>query len=242
MRLGAGLVIFAGRVDGGDRNQFLRERDHLRGHRFQAIYDPFPAALIGRRSGAKGYSFRNRTSSTEWPVPLRRISCARSRVGWMLSRRLGPLISRQIECALSVASSRVKLRITIEIGLWIAKHRLAQLQESRDIPVFDGLLVGVDVNREVEKIADEDSLRAGTHGWPHCRTFSPSTIRTSGWHTFCAAACDNVVDQVRIDRRRDFALAAFDFGQETHQAGADRSFREILCGSSGCAFRGSLVG
>ena len=103
------LVIVARRIHGRNGDQLLRERDHLAGHRFHAIeHTLLGCAHRSRQSGVRGsYSFRNRTSSTEWPLPLRRISCARSRVGWILSRRFGPLISRQIECAFLTASSLV---------------------------------------------------------------------------------------------------------------------------------------
>ena len=57
---------------------------------------------------AKGCANQRRrswTSVTLWSAPLRSTNEARERVGAMFSRRLRPLISRQMNCAVAVASS-----------------------------------------------------------------------------------------------------------------------------------------
>src|SRR5580658_6903795 len=50
-----------------------------------------------------------------------------------------------------------QLRVAVEIGFGVPENRLAQLEEPRNVPVFNGFLVGVDVDRKIEKIADERS-------------------------------------------------------------------------------------
>src|SRR5271169_2391703 len=54
-----------------------------------------------------------------------------------------------------------QLGITIEIRFRIAEYGFPQPQESRDVPVFDGLFAGIDIDGKVEKVAHEDSRTAG---------------------------------------------------------------------------------
>ena len=51
---------------------------------------------------------RIRTDSTRWSSPLRRMTVARSRLGWMFSSRLGPLTVSQTSPATKVAWSAVR--------------------------------------------------------------------------------------------------------------------------------------
>ncbi len=69
-----------------------------------AARDLFMRANIG---GTFDQSRRRWTSVTRWSAPLRSTSDARSLVGAMFSRRLRPLISRQMDLAVPTASSLV---------------------------------------------------------------------------------------------------------------------------------------
>src|SRR5580698_8709944 len=53
-----------------------------------------------------------------------------------------------------------QLRIAVEIRFRVAKNGFAELEESRNIPVFNGFLFCVDVNRKIEKIAHKGSRSA----------------------------------------------------------------------------------
>jgi hypothetical protein len=48
----------------------------------------------------------------------------------------------------------------VEEGLRIAEGGLPQPHEARDVPVVDQLLVGIDIDREVEEIRQERHERA----------------------------------------------------------------------------------
>ena len=91
--------------------------------------------------------------------PSRARDRARSRVGAMLSRRLTPLIVRQMPRAVR-RLRRPRAPRTGGSRPRILEDRFAQRQESLDIPRFDVVLVGVDVDRKIEEVRDHDPAGA----------------------------------------------------------------------------------
>src|SRR5580658_7520689 len=84
-----------------------------------------------------------------------------------------------------------QLRVAIEIRFGVAKNGFAELEKSRNIPVFNSFLVCVDVNRKIEKIADECSRPAAR--LQNIEPFDDQNVRMAhGLHL----SGHNVVNQV----------------------------------------------
>ena len=73
----------------------------------------------------------------------------------MFSRRFLPLMSRQMNLAVSTASSCDEVGEVTEEAVGILEDRVAQLHEPLHVPLLDVRFVGVDVDAEVEVVADE---------------------------------------------------------------------------------------
>src|SRR5579871_956750 len=53
-----------------------------------------------------------------------------------------------------------EIRVTMKVRFGILEHGFAKLQETSNVPALDRLLFGIDVNREIEKVADENARAA----------------------------------------------------------------------------------
>ena len=62
-----------------------------------------------------------------------------------------------------------------EEAVGIAEHRLPQREEAVDVPLLDVVLVGVEVDREVEVVADE--LGEPLCGLQHVEAFEDHDVR-----------------------------------------------------------------
>ena len=102
---------------------------------------------------------------------------ARSRVGRMFSRRFLPLIAPDERGGLDRLLVG-EMGEVLEEAVGVLEHGLAQLQEALHVPLLDVVLVGVDVDAEVEVVADE--LLAAVADLQHVE---PSRIKMSGWRT-----------------------------------------------------------
>ena len=101
-------------------------------------------------------TLRIRTHFTRWSASLRRMAVARPRVGRMLVARFGPLIVSQSVLGLGDRLARGQLGVAGEVGARVAEGGVAQRQEAGDVPVADVGRVGVDVDGEVEEVADRE--------------------------------------------------------------------------------------
>ena len=128
------------------------------------------------------YTLRIRTDLTRWSASLRRIAVARPRVGKMFRARFGPLMVSQ-RFRPGVRPLGGELRVSGEVRTRVPEGRLAQRQESRDVPVAYVVGIGVDVDREIEEVADGQPGGAVGPARAGCSTLSPSTIRMSGRRT-----------------------------------------------------------
>src|SRR5690606_1659833 len=48
-----------------------------------------------------------------------------------------------------------QMRVTMKIGFRVLERRAAQAQETLDVPAADRFLVGIEIDREIEKIRNE---------------------------------------------------------------------------------------
>ena len=70
-----------------------------------------------------------------------------------------------------------QLGVEAEEGVRILEHRRPQRKEPLDVPLFDVGLVGVDVDREVEVVADE--LRRSAAGLQHVEALDDHDVRAA---------------------------------------------------------------
>ncbi len=88
----------------------------------------------------------------------------------VLEVHIAPNLPRHREGIGSVAN-----RVLIVIVVWIREGRVEQDAETLQIPLFNEVRIGINVNREIKVVADVDWLLLGS--WS---TLIPSTIRISG--------------------------------------------------------------
>ena len=144
----------------------------------------------------------------------------------MFSRRLTPLMLRQISRAVSTASSSDERRVAMEVRRGSRKTVSRSAQEARDVPRLDVRFVGVDVDREVEEIRHEHPRRPARRPSPVCSTFSPSTMTMSGRSTTWNSPGDDVVRLVRVHRRVHGAGRGLDVRHELDQPTDVVAFRK----------------
>ncbi len=95
----------------------------------------------------------------------------------------------------------------MEEGLRIAEGGFAQPHEALDVPAVDQLLVGIDIDREVEEVGDEGHELAVLRQLArlqHVEPLEDQDVRPVDRHEL---AGQHVVGEVRIDRRADVGLA-----------------------------------
>ncbi len=198
-----------------------RPRPAPGGRRRGAAVRPRPRRLS--TPPQEGQSLWRRTSDTWWSRSLRRISEARSRVGRMFSLRLRPLMLAQMPSAVARACSGVERGEVAEEAVGVLEHRLAQGEEPLHVPLPDVHLVGVDVDREVEVVADELGL-LGRH-LEHVEALEDEDV---GPPHDRLLALDDVVHDVAVDRRPHLVGAALEVAEELQQAAGVVGLGEAL--------------
>ena len=188
-----------------------------------------PSGASQRGSGhPRPHNLRNATSSMRWLAPLVSLRLARGRVGRMFSRRLTRLMRRQIERAVASARRVVEVGEFAEKAARIAERRLAQAHEALDVPFLQQLFVGVEEHREVEEIGDERDVAALARQPVGQQHVEPLDDQDVGPVDDDLLARHDVVDEVRIDRRGDIALARLDLGEEADERHAVVALGEAL--------------
>ena len=140
-----------------------------------------------------------------WLAPLRRMRLARWRVGTMFSRRFVRLIRSQSPSAKSDGFALRQGRVAAEIGERIAERRVPEPQEAVKIPAMQVVLVGIEIDREVEIVRHVGNGRAVARQagrLEHVQTLDNEDVRPID---HCHLAGNDVVDEVRIERRRHLA-------------------------------------
>src|SRR5262249_20911344 len=105
----------------------------------------------------------------------------------------------------------------MKVGFRIAEGGAAQGQESIHVPGLEHILIGVKVNREIEKIGYEwDRLAVFRQpaGLQHVQSFNDKDVRPVDLDRLVR---HYVVDQMRIDRRPCWTPAGFHIGKEPEQ-------------------------
>ena len=135
----------------------------------------------------------------------------------MFCSRLGPLMVSQISSAVEVASSRRELGVATEVRRGVGERGLAQAQEPLDVPRADVGGGGVDVDAEVEEVAERQAaatVLGGPRGLKDVEALDdhdvgvPHHDRVVGHH---------VVHEVGVGRRLDLVLARLDVDDEPQQ-------------------------
>ncbi len=146
-------------------------------------------------------SRRRATSSMRWLAPFFRIRLARWRVGRMLSRRFTRLMRFHRPSATSMASSSGDFGIAPEIGQGIAERGVAQAQEAVHVPAVQVVLVGVDIDREIEEIGHERNRHAVLRHAGRLEDVEALDDEDVRPVDHLLLARHHVVDQVRVERR-----------------------------------------
>jgi hypothetical protein len=119
-------------------------------------------------------------------------------------------------------------RIAVEVGFRVGERRAAQRQEAADIPRQQHVLLGVEINREIEKVGDERhrlAVLGQAPGLQHIEAFDDQNVRPVDLDPLVR---DDVVDQMRIDRRSHRAASRLDVGEEAQQRRQVVAFRKAL--------------
>ena len=100
----------------------------------------------------------------------------------------------------------VEVGVLAEIAARIAERRGPQAHEALDIPLLQQRIVGVQENREVEKVGDERNLLAVARqavGQQDVDPFEDENVRAVDDDRF---PVHDIVGDMRIDRRGDVVL------------------------------------
>ena len=103
-------------------------------------------------------------------------------------------------------------RVTVEIGFRIGERSAAQRQKARHVPGQQHVLVGVQIDREIEKIGDERNSVAVLRqpsGLQYVKAFDDEDV---GPIDLDPLVRNDVIDQMRIDRRPHRPAAGLDVG------------------------------
>src|SRR5437879_3011629 len=89
--------------------------------------------------------------------------------------------------------------VTVDVGMGIFENSFPQREEPIDIPLFDVLFIGVDVNRKIEEVGNESPRRSLTAvaGLQDVQTFDDNDVRLANGLHYTG---NDVVPLVRIDR------------------------------------------
>ena len=116
----------------------------------------------------------------------------------------------------------------MEVGLGITERGLAQGQEAVDVPASQHLLVGVDVDREVEEVGhvrDSLAILRQLPGLQHIQAFDDQDV---GAVDLDRLVRHHVIDQMRVDRRAHRASAGLHVGKEAQQRRQVIALRKAL--------------
>ena len=151
---------------------------------------------------------------------------ARSRVGWMFSRRFGRLIAFHTMCAVETAS--------------VSGERCrAQLEETLDVPLLNMFLVGVDVDGEVEVIGDGDGNGAGRGAWGLEDVEALDDEDVGAVHVD-VGVWNDVVGDVGVDGGLRVGVAGFDGREEGDEGRAVVGFGESFAGDEGALLQDAV--
>ena len=152
----------------------------------------------------------------------------------MFSRRFTRLMVSQMRVAVSRASLSVSDGVAVEVGLRIAEGAVAQRQGSaRCTRSCRSAGSASMIDREVEEVGGVGNAAAIARraaGLQHVEAFDDEDVGLVDDHVL---VLQHVIGEMRIERRRDVALARLDVGQEAQDGGQVIAFRESPCGSSG---------
>ena len=116
----------------------------------------------------------------------------------------------------------------MEIRFRIAERGAAQRQKSIDVPGLEHVLVGVEIDREIEKVRHERDRLAVLRqaaGLQHVQSFDDEDVRPVHFHPLVRR---HVVDEMRIDRRPRRTPPGFHVGEEAQQRRQVVAFRKAL--------------
>mgnify|MGYP001353347571 CR=1 FL=1 len=121
-----------------------------------------------------------------------------------------------------------QLRIAVKEGLRIGEGGLPQAHEAVDIPGVDQVLVGIDIDREVEEIGDEGHFLAVARQVAGLKDVQPFQDKDVGAVHGDRLARHDVIIEMRIDRRGDMPAARLQVRQELQQRRPVVAFRKAL--------------
>ena len=113
-----------------------------------------------------------------------------------------------------------------EIALGVAKRRCPEPHETLDVPLLQERFVGVQENREIEKIGNERNLLAFAQQPVRQEHVQPLDDENVGPVDHDLLARHHVVDEMRIDRRAHMRVACLHVGEEADQSSAVVAFRK----------------
>ena len=134
----------------------------------------------------------------------------------------------QIDDAVSIASASDKSRIAMEVGFRIAERGAAQRQKPVDVPGLEHILVGVEIDREIEEVRHERDRLAVLRqaaGLQHVQALDDEDVRPVDFDPLVRR---HVVDQMRIDRRPRRPPPGLHVGEEAQQRRQVVAFRKAL--------------
>src|SRR5579875_117601 len=101
----------------------------------------------------------------------------------------------------------------MEVGSLALKDRIPEAKETIHIPLLNGLLVGIEIDGEVEKIGHKEPGRTAT-GIGRLQYIESFQDHDVGLANRLRGVRDNVVMQMGIDGGGDFGQAGLDIGQK----------------------------
>ena len=131
-------------------------------------------------------------------------------------------------------------RITVKVRFWITERGSAQSQEAIHVPGLQHLLIGVEIDREVEEIRDEGNrlaiLRQAT-GLQHVQPFDDKYVRPVDLNRLVR---HDVIEKVRVDRCSCRTPTSLDVGKEAQQRRQIITLREALLLHQAFAFENGV--
>src|SRR5829696_6360735 len=121
-----------------------------------------------------------------------------------------------------------ELRIFAEIGERVAEGGLAELEETADIPALQIVLVRVEKDREVEIVRYEGNRGAVLRQPRGLKDVKALDDEDVGSVDDRLLSRNDVVDEVRVERRLHIALAGLDVGQEVQELAGVVALRKAL--------------
>src|SRR6516164_6574485 len=98
----------------------------------------------------------------------------------------------------------------MEVGLRIVEGGVAQRQPALHVPFAQYCLVGVDINRKVEKVGDDGHRLAVLWQWSGLQDVETLDNQNVGLVDLLPLVRNNIPAQMRIDRRTDGPASRLD--------------------------------